>query len=875
MNHSHHFQTRWIEDTKANDTLQVLAERSLSRRHFLGVSVGALGALWLARPAVGQSALPATNAAQVLAGAKNNVFTNRAPLQPVPFSALPLGSVRARGWALGQLELQRDGLTGHAPELLPAVQKSAWLGGEGENWEKGPYYLKGLVTLAYTLNDEELKGRAQKWIEAILKSQREDGFFGPENNDDWWPRMVVTWLMRDYYEATEDARVLPFLSRYYEFVSKNMPARPLRDWGKARAGDEIDTVLWLYNRTGESSLLEVADLLHNQAYPWREIFSDNLFLTYGDDYHPKHGVNVPQALKMPVTYWQRSKSAADRAAFFAGNTHLMTDHGLSVGMNSGTEFLAGRSSGEGIETCSVVERLLSTAVALRVFGAPSIGDNIEQIAFNVLPAALSRDIHQHVYFTLPNSVTAPRGGLGFTQDYHDARTPAPISGYPCCCYNLHMGWPKLVQNSWAATANGGLALLTYLPSQVSTRIQGNTVSVVCDTNYPFEETIHLTINTSKPTRFPLQLRVPSWCEKPAIQINGRSQKLTPNSFATLERQWKDGDLVTLRFPMQTRTVRGVNDSVSVHHGPLIFALGIEEKWQVADDKDNTPREGFEPFTIAPESPWNYGLVPNTTFAVQRVGMTKNPFDPTQTPLSLTARARKIPDWSLIWNGHNAFDPPVSPVASSEPIETVTLKPFGAQMLRVTDFPIVGEPDPMPLTWNANFKKQGLNDWVFYGGGWFVRDEKLWPASHLGTAQAIAPKARFGDCVYEADVITGEKGDAGLLFRIEKIAIGADNFQGYYVGIEAATNRVVLGKANGKWTEIKQAQKTLDAQKACRVRVEAQGAQIKVWVDDMETPIIEATDDSYKFGAVGVRHYGAEAKEPRVAFANLQVRALKA
>ena len=873
MNHSHHAKTRWIEDTKANDTLQVLAARSLSRRHFLGASVGALGALWLARPASAQSAMPATNAPQVLAGTKTNVFTNRAPLQTVPFYALPLGSVRARGWALGQLELQRDGLTGHAPELLPAVQKSAWLGGEGENWEKGPYYLKGLVTLAYTLDDEELKGRVQKWVEPILKSQRDDGNFGPENNDDWWPRMVVTWLMRDYHEATGDERVLPFLSKYYAFVGKNMPARPLRDWGKARAGDEIDTVLWLYNRTGENSLLGVADLLHAQAYPWRDIFSNNLFLTYGDDYHPKHNVNVPQAMKMPATYWQRSKLAADRAAFFQGNTHLMIDHGLSVGMNSGTESLAGRSSGEGIETCSVVERLLSEAVALRIFGASSIGDNMEQIAFNVLPAALSRDIHQHVYYTLPNSVTAPRGGLGFMQDYHDGRTPAPISGYPCCCYNLHMGWPKVVQNSWAATANGGLAALMYLPSQVSTGIGGNAVSIVCDTNYPFEETIRLTVNVPKATRFPLQLRVPGWCKNPAIQVNGKAHNVTPNSFATIEREWKNGDVVTLRFPMQTRTERGVNDSVSVHHGPLLFALGIDEKWQVVEDKDNPPREGFEPFTIAPDSPWNYGLVGDTTFAVQRVAMTKNPFDPTQTPLSLTARARKIPDWTLIWSGNNAFDPPLSPVASTEPVETVTLKPFGAQMLRVTDFPIIGKPAPTPLTWNARFEKQGLSDWVFYGGGWFVRDGKFWPASHMGTAQAIAPKARFGDLVYEGDVMTGEKGDAGLLFRIQKATIGADNFQGYYVGIEPSANRVVLGKADGKWTEIKQATKTLDAQKAYNVRVEARGANIKVWVDDMETPIIEATDDSHKFGAVGVRHYGAEAKEPRVAFANLQARVL--
>ena len=857
-----------------------------SRRQFVaGGTLGLAGCLMLgARSAWAQgssatSASPAPAAKPVIAP-----VPNRAPLAATPFTALPLGRIRAGGWLLRQLEFQRDGLTGHAEQILPATgPDNAWLGGKGEDWEKGVYYVKGLVSLAYTLDDAGLKAKAQHWVNAILGGQRPDGSIGPGTNDDWWPRMVATYLLRDYAEATGDPRVVPFLRRYYRYMAGALDGRRLRDWGKARAGDEIDTVLWLYNRTGDDSLLTLADTLASQAYPWRDIFTNNRFLEFGDDFHPKHNVNVSQALKMPAVYSQRSHDDADRRAYALGLSHLLRDHGLACGMPSGTESLAGPSATQGIELCAFVERMLSDETALRILGDAAIGDNLELVAFNGLPAATTRSLCQHVYYTLPNNVLASRGGLGFNQDHGDARTPAPRSGFACCCYNLHMGWPKLAQNRWAATPGGGVAALVYVPSQVTANVAGGVpVTWTQASNYPFEEQVRFKLTSAAKARFPFTFRLPAWCQTPALTINGQTAALTtaPGTFATVTREWSSGDEVVLDLPMAVQVPAGVNNSVVVRRGPLVYSLLVPEDRHPLEPG---PLPGFESLELPPRAAWNYALEldprhPAGSFEVSRApGTAANPFDPAQLPVKLRVRARRLPGWTLAWNGQAAFDPPVSPVATDADAETVTLVPFGSQMLRVTNLPFVGEPRPAAREFRDSFAQGHFVGWVPYGGGWFVRAGALHAASNAGSSgsglagvKAVATGAQFADLTCEATVAVGSQGNAGLIFRVTNAAIGPDAYKGYYVGLSAERGEVELGKADNHWTSLGVARRPFTAHTPYRMRVEARGPRLRVFVEDMDRPILEATDGTFAVGAVGVRHFNTQPARTHAAFSKITV-----
>lgn len=462
------------------------------------------------------------------------VVANRAPLLATPFIALPLGSVRPQGWLLKQCELQRDGLTGNAEILYPndLGTNSGWLGGTGESWERGPYYYKGLVALAYTLNDPGLKQKAQKWMDWLLDHQRPDGYIGPASNGDWWPRMVATYALKDYYEATGDPRVPTVLSNYFHYMLTNLPSRPLNDWGKARAGDEMDVALWLYNRTGDTNLLSLVQLLHKQAYDWPDIFTSNNFVLYGKDFQPKHNVNVEEALKMPAVYYQLSQQYSDQNAVSLGIDNLMRENALSFGINSGTEFLSGDASVQGVELCAIVEAMLSLETAVRISGDSLLADRLETISFNALPAALANNIKGIEYYTLPNNVIAIYGNHGYDEDYANGTVPGPYSGYPCCRYNFHMGWPKYVQNSWAATRDGGLALIAYGPTVVNAMAGGTQVQITEDTAYPFEERIRLNVALTNSATFPLVVRIPAWCSNATVTVNDEPQSgISPGSFS--------------------------------------------------------------------------------------------------------------------------------------------------------------------------------------------------------------------------------------------------------------------------------------------------------------------------------------------------------
>jgi hypothetical protein len=680
-------------------------------------------AMVLATPiARAQSSTPAASPAAE--PAPPGPLFNREPLAPKPYAALPLGAIQARGWLADELRRMAEGMSGHLDEWYPEVcgPRNAWLGGDGDTWERGPYWIDGLYPLATLTGDFPLRAKAMTWIDWTLAHQSPEGDLGPLVTpddqrkhpapdgaqvfmpDDWWPRMVMLKVLQQHYMATGDPRVVDALRKYFRYQLEMLPKNRLdfrTFWAAQRGGDNLQVVLWFYNLTGERWLLELADLIHAQTIPTTDWFlgRDKLMLQ-GDREGAMHCVNLAQCLKAPVVRWQQDRDGRHLEAVDRALADIEILHGQPHGLFGGDELMHGNAADRGSELCTAVEMMFSLESMLEITGNVALADRLEQVAFNVLPTQTTDDYRARQYFQQANQATVTIGERDFYNDGGDRAVYGLLQGYPCCTCNLHQGWPKFTQHTWMATADGGLAALAYAPTRVTMAIGDDAnVSITEDGGYPFKDTVTFAVSTPRAVEFPLHLRIPGWCEGASVAINGRvsASNLPAGKIHVLKRTWNNDDRVELRLPMTLRRTNHRARSVAIHRGPLLFALRVDENWIEVKKRapDEVPEGGMHRgyFEVRPGSPWNYALDErglqqlDRYFSVEAAdAIAANPWTLESAPVTLHARATRIPRWTL-GRGDSAA-PPMSPVprpaAGRE--EEIRLIPYGATTLRISAFP---------------------------------------------------------------------------------------------------------------------------------------------------------------------------------------------
>ena len=642
----------------------------------------------------------------------NNSYTNfRAPLKQAPLLKLPVGKVQPGGWLRKYLELQKEGLNGRLGTVSAWLDKNnnQWLSDSGDHgWEEVPYWLRGYCSLAYILDDKEMKEEAQVWFDAVLANLKDDGFLGPRNyegdNPEIWAQMVMLWALQTYYESTGDPRVLTAMTDYFKWELTVPDSKFLKGlWQEKRGGDNLWSVLWLYNRTGDESILPLADKLHRNTSDW----------TMADRLPNLHGVNVAQGFREPATYYMLTGDEAMLRATYNNFNLMRRDFGQVPGGMYGADENAREGYGDprqGAETCAIVEHMASDEILMGITGDPFWADHCENLAINTFTASMMPDMKSLRYITSPNMAVSDEKlhGPSIDNNLRGMLSMSPFSSR-CCQHNHGMGWPYYAEHLVMATADNGLATMLYAANETEAKVaDGKTVRLTETTGYPFDETVRLTLATDDDVAFPLYLRVPGWAEGSSVTVNGTDFDVTnaAGKYIRIDRKWSNGDMVELKLPMAvaTKVWDQNNGSVSVNYGPLTLSLKIDEIYEQHDSRDKEFvqddshwQQGVDAslwpcYVIKPGSAWNYALMVDNNNQPLNFSVTKKewpadnmPFTLDSVPFEFSATGVKIPSWGYDSTGMTDVLPSPAALTDSDPVR-LTLVPMGAARLRISAFP---------------------------------------------------------------------------------------------------------------------------------------------------------------------------------------------
>lgn len=240
-----------------------------------------------------------------------------------------------------------------------------------------------------------------------------------------------------------------------------------------------------------------------------------------------------------------------------------------------------------VETCSTMAWIHLNRELLRITGEAKYAEEIEKTAYNALLGAMDPNGEDWCYFIFPN------GKRTNTFDW------------ACCKSSGALALEELAPLVYSKMEDGlSVNLYTASASLINLSSVGE-IKLTQQTDYPTGHQIKLTVDPvkMKAAVFPLFVRIPSWAKEATIKVNEASvrEKITPDSYLKLMREWKAGDQVVLDFPMKLHVHQKSNttyekttevvklDYIAFTRGPLAYATGLIDGYK-REDTLLVPRE---------------------------------------------------------------------------------------------------------------------------------------------------------------------------------------------------------------------------------------------------------------------------------------------
>lgn len=607
------------------------------------------------------------------------------------FSFFTPRSIRPEGWLKNQLRIQAQGLSGNLDKVWPDIRDSRWIGGDRDGWERVPYWLDGFIPLAWLLDDEDLKQRASRYIDAILSRQEEDGWICPcppkeRSSYDVWVVFLVCKVLVSYHDCTQDERIFPAVYGALKNLYFHLDKRPLFDWGAARWFECLIPLFWLYEKKPEKWMLDLAFLLKIEGFDYETLFRQWRFSSPEKRWNQQtHVVNLAMALKSHCLYSLLTGEDKESLALDALQV-LRRDHGTAYDHFTGDECLAGTSPTRGSELCSVVEAMYSYERLYAATGNPYWADCLERLGYNALPAAISPDMWSHQYDQMVNQIQCsplPEDKSPFGTNNGEAHLFGLEPHFGCCTSNFSQGWPKLALSTFFSSPEG-IAVGAIAPASLNTVLGESKVSLQIITQYPFRDSYQVVVSAQKPVEFCLWLRTPGSAK--SCRLDGKD--IPRGSLYPVKKIWSGRTVLDVDMDFEPVLTPRPEGLYCINRGPLLFSLPIKEEWIKREyTKDKVERRfPYCDYELLPKSPWNYGF---DAFKAEelpvRFALLKDcPFSPDQAPVTLTVPLYPIP-WSQKDGVCARFPDSLTPCG---PLFCAEFIPYGCTNLRMTEMPVI-------------------------------------------------------------------------------------------------------------------------------------------------------------------------------------------
>ena len=545
------------------------------------------------------------------------------------YKEAPIGTICPEGRVKSLLEDQLKGL-GRMPEEQGYPFTSCMWAGEIDQtgheapdlwwpYEQTAYLVDGQYRLGVFLRSDAAKEIAQKNVDYVANHPRKDGRMGPTClGEGQWAATVFGRALMAAYDYTHD-------QRYLDIVRSHVDAGGTTQMDRDVCLGELET--WLYSKTGERKYLDMAcRRWERRDIDTPSILSMPALTTAAERRHilpmDIHGVTSAEIGKMPalVYLWDGDVKKRDFAVRYFEDVFTLNE--APDGCPTGDEHSSGRTGSDQLglhELCSVNDYMWALGYLTMATGDAVWGDRLDKMFWNAGLGHISKDWLSAQYFSGCNQVAAPgrgnfRGGpcpRSWARHYEGlCYSPHPGGGGAACCAgNMHRLVPSYVARMWMTDPAGDPVKVLYGSSRFSFVKNGFTVTLEESCDWPYDGEATFVVRAKNRVRFSFSVRIPGWTEGATLAAKGRTIDCKPSSYAKIEDEFADGDVIRLSIPMPLLQWKEQDGTIYVTRGPCLMAHAPKEAARpMPSGGYYGGTEKVPAWEIESVSPWNWGLM---------------------------------------------------------------------------------------------------------------------------------------------------------------------------------------------------------------------------------------------------------------------------